>query len=252
MLTLRGVVHVKDSLDALYDALGQLTLSQALNAVEQRGVFHLALSGGSTPERFYMHLASDPRFRGIPWPQTHLWVVDERRVPEDDNRNNFRMIRESLADHVPMRKRFIHPMPVMEDDPAGAYEASIREAFDLPADADPATVVPAMDLVLLGMGGDCHTASLFPHSPAQAIDNRWIVVNAGETVTPPDRLTMTYPLINAARHIAVLVTGEGKRDALQQVDAAIQSGGDIADVPIAGIEPTTGVMSWHLDRAAAG
>src|SRR5690606_40064 len=141
--------------------------------------FHLALSGGSTPEPFYMRLVTDPRYRAIPWEQTHLWIVDERRVPERDDRSNFKMIREALADHVPLRSRQRHPMPVLEADPAARYEAELRRVVD------PDARVPRLDFVVLGMGDDAHTASLFPHSPALEETQKLVAVNAGEYVTPP-------------------------------------------------------------------
>ena len=129
---LPGDVHILPTRDAVFEQLGQTFEQRAREAIDQRGVFHLALSGGSTPEPFYALLVTDTRWRLFPWDKTHLWLVDERRVPESDDKSNFKMIRESLADHVVMRKRQIHPMPVMEDDPATLYEAALAEAFELP------------------------------------------------------------------------------------------------------------------------
>ncbi|MFW6060786.1 MAG: 6-phosphogluconolactonase, partial [Phycisphaeraceae bacterium] len=143
---LTGDVHVREDREELFDDLAQVLMAAAHRAVEERGAFHLALSGGSTPERFYMRLVIDPRFREIPWRDTHVWLVDERRVPLDDELSNFRMIRESLIDHVPLRRRQIHPMPVSDDNPAAAYERELRDVFEQPRD------VPQLDFVLLGMG----------------------------------------------------------------------------------------------------
>src|SRR5690606_18606296 len=160
------------------------------------------------------------------------WVVDERRVPEDDARYNYRMISEALLDHVPLRSRQRHPMPVLVEDPASQYEAELRRVVD------PNAPVPQLDFIVLGMGDDAHTASLFPHSPALAERERLIAVNAGERVTPPDRVTMTFPLLNAARRIAVLVTGEKKAPTIQRIDTQLRTAGpDPVALPITGIHP---------------
>ncbi|MEM1097613.1 MAG: 6-phosphogluconolactonase [Planctomycetota bacterium] len=249
MLTLPGSTVVAPDTETLFEKLGEALMSSAVDAVEQRGVFHLALSGGGTPEPFYVRLVTDPKFRAIPWDKTHIWVVDERKVPEDHNKSNWKMLREALVDHVTVPSEQLHPMPVMEDDPAGVYEGAMEAAFDLTvASGD----YPKLDFVLLGMGGDCHTASLFPESPALKSD-RWISENDGDKVVPPPRLTMTYPLLNAARKLAVLVVGKGKYAALGRVhDLHEAEHVDAANVPISGIEPTHGTLTWYGDHAALG
>ncbi len=249
MLTLPGRTVACPDTETLFEKLGEALLSAAMDAVEQRGVFHLALSGGGTPEPFYVRLVTDPKFRALPWPKTHLWVVDERKVAEDHNKSNWKMLRESLTDHVTTPAEQVHPMPVLADDPAGAYEAQLEAAFNLKAGGDD---IPQLDFVLLGMGGDCHTASLFPHSPALK-SNRWIAENDGQQVVPPPRLTMTYPLLNAARQLAVLAVGKGKHEALGRVhDLHEAEHVDAANVPISGIEPTHGTLTWYVDHAAIG
>jgi len=249
MIRLPGTTLVRPDHDALFEDLGDILMAAAMEAVRQRGAFHLALSGGSTPEPFYIRLVTDPRYRPLPWQSTHIWMVDERRVPEDSDQSNIRMIRESLTDHTGGKSSLVHPMPVLADDPAAEYEATLRDVFDASAgDASAAR----LDFVLLGMGDDCHTASLFPHSPAIDVTDRWIAVNDGPNVTPPDRVTMTYPLLNAARQLAVLCLGEKKHPALQRV-AALDAP-DPHEVPISGIRPThaDGDLTWYLDTAAAG
>ena len=255
-LKLWGDVHIAPTADQLYDDLSQVLVSAALRAISSRSVFHLALSGGSTPEPFYIRLVTDPRFRAMPWQATHLWLVDERRVPLTDPKSNFLMIRESLADHVPMKKRQVHFVPVDAADPAQAYEDQMREQFTGKAAPAPGAF-PRLDWVLLGMGDDAHTASLFPGSDAQLETGRWIIGNDGPKVTPPARVTMTYPLINAAREVFVLLTGAKKTATLAKVDQARQSGGDFRQFPILGIDPENkgpgdGNLSWFLDAPAAG
>lgn len=260
-LELTGDVHVARSThglhDDLYDDLASALAHAAAQAVCERGVFHLALSGGSTPEPFYIRLVIDPRYRGIPWKQTHVWVVDERRVPADDDRANIKLIRETLTEHVPMRQRQVHPMPVLEENAAALYEDELGRVLmghEPGVTRDPHQP-PRLDFVLLGMGDDAHTASLFPHSPALDVTDHWVAVNAGPRVTPPDRLTMTFPLLNAARDVAVLVTGEKKAATLARVDEQLRTGPDVAALPITGIDPEKhggGDLTWYLDPAAAG
>lgn len=241
-LHLTGPSIVRDDVYDLYHDLASAIMLAAEQAIERRGAFHLALSGGSTPEQFYMRLVTDVDYRAMPWRQTHVWIVDERRVPESDDRSNMRMIRQTLTDHVPIRSRQVHPMPVLSSQPADEYEAALRQEV---ADG-------RLDFVLLGMGDDCHTASLFPRSPALDIRDRWIAINAGPAVTPPDRLTMTYPLLNSARELGVLVTGAKKTAALERISNQLRHHGpDAAAMPITGVQPEDGAITWYLDTAAA-
>lgn len=248
---LTGSVHVAPSTDDLFDDLAATMMAAAKDAVGQRGVFHVALSGGSTPEPFYMRLVTDPRYRFMPWRETHVWIVDERRVPESDDRSNMRMIRQTLTDHVHVRSRHVHRVPTEAQDPAADYERELLEELK-PANGQP----PRMDFVLLGMGDDAHTASLFPGSDALRIENHWIANNEGPAVTPPPRVTMTYPLLNASRAIAVLAVGEKKAGTLTRVAAQLSTGKpDVQSFPITGINPqatdANATMRWYLDEPAA-
>jgi 6-phosphogluconolactonase len=187
----------------------------------------------------------DLRYRLFPWEQTHVWLVDERCVPFDDERSNGRMIHEALMAHVPTPEEQVHFVPTEADDPAAAYETQLREVFG-------AAGIPRMDFVLLGMGSDGHTASLFPNSPALDEASRWITNNEGPNVTPPPRVTMTYPLLNAAREIVVLVAGASKAEMLARIDEQLRDEGlNIQKYPITGVVPDDGELVWLLDRAAA-
>jgi len=251
-LQLNGSVVVCPTVDEVYDKLAESLIDAVNTAVDQRGICHLALSGGSTPRPFYELLANDPRCRGaISWSKTHLWIVDERRVLEDDERNNFKMIRRALVDRAygdsyPASR--IHPVPVQDADPAIAYEQTLRRAFS------DGSEIPRLDFVLLGIGADAHTASLFPGTPA--LDSTRLIANNDVSPgTEPNvpRVTMTYPLLNAARQLAVLVTGSGKADTLGRIDRQLsESGPDRHQLPITGVEPTDGQLTWYLDAAAAG
>lgn len=199
----------------------------------------IVLSGGSTPRRFHELLAEQP---GIPWPDVHVFWGDERIVPHDDAQSNFRMARETLLDRVPLLETHVHPMPVTGtlEQAAAAYEAEIHRFF---GGAD-----PAFDLVLLGLGDDGHTASLFPGTEALSEDARWVV--PGEA--PPEaavhqRLTLTYPILNHAHQVFFLVSGKSKRLPL----ANILFGPDelAARYPASRVRPA-GDLHWYLDAAA--
>ncbi|MCC7145014.1 MAG: 6-phosphogluconolactonase [Phycisphaeraceae bacterium] len=265
-MELTGSVIIAESTDQLYDDLAAVLFRAAMRSIHNRGEFHLALSGGATPEPFYIRLMIDPRYRLFPWGKTHLWLVDERLVPPEDDRANIKLIRETIADHVSMPRRQIHPVPVDEVDPAGVYETSLRELVSAqtplagetsaPGHVSAASGdVPRLDFVLLGMGEDGHTASLFPQSPALKVTDRLVTANDGPTVTPPPRVTMTYPLLNAAREIAILVTGPKKTSMLQRVQQCLKHyGPDANSLPITGIAPhhPDAELSWFLDAPAAG
>jgi len=248
-LGLRGERVIAADADTLIDLLARDMAQFAHMRVRECGAFHLALSGGSTPQALYQHLMIDPRYRLFPWPQTHLWLVDDRCVAFDDERSNWRMIRELIVDHVDMPAEQVHPMPVLEDDGDAAYEAALRAALRAEG------VGGRLDFVLLGMGGDGHTASLFPHTAALDEAKRWVVFNDGETVAEPrPRMTMTYPLINSARRIAALITGDSKHAMVQAISLALdRDDADVARLPITGVQPIydDATLVWYLDRAAA-
>jgi 6-phosphogluconolactonase len=271
---LPGSAIVRSTVDELIDAIAADLMVHAMNCVRTFGDFHLALSGGSTPLPLYQRLMYDPNYRSLPWSRTHLWIVDERRVPFDDEKSNFRAISETIGEHSGIPPEQVHPIFAQAPDADIAYETLLRETL---AWREPGH--DRLDYVLLGMGGDAHTASLFPKSPALlaetaemrqtadmakqgrvGIDNsstpeaqpRLVRINAGENVTPPDRVTMTLRLINASRFIGVMVTGAGKKTTLAKVLSQPRpaSPETIEEMPILGIKPIGGVLRWYLDQDA--
>lgn len=242
--TLPGVVHIAEDKQSLHQNLAWRIIAAADDAVSKYGLFHLALSGGSTPEPFYQALVTDPQYRSIPWEKTHIWQVDERRVDDDDPKRNWLMIRQSLADHVPIPQRQLHPMPVQDDEPASRYERELAAAFD--------SSTIRLDLILLGMGDDGHTASLFPQSPAIEVTGSLVAVNDGPNVVPPARVTLTFDAIRQARRVAVLVVGQDKADMLARVATQLhERGPDLANLPITVLGELWDKTSWHLDVPAA-
>jgi 6-phosphogluconolactonase len=213
----------------------------ARRAVTARGRFVVALAGGTTPRLAYDQLAGDA---SVPWASTHVWFGDERCVPPDDASSNYGMAREALLAHVPIPEGQVLRMEG-ERAPADAaerYDALLRGAF---GDVGPAE--PAFDLVLLGVGPDGHTASLFPGGEALAERTRWAAaVPAPEHIGPHvPRVTLTLPALGTAREVLVLATGAEKRAAV----AAALAGGD--EVPPAGRVRGRERTVWLLDEAAA-
>jgi 6-phosphogluconolactonase len=204
--------------------------------------FALCLSGGETPKRLYELLAT-PAYRArMPWDRTHCFWGDERVVPYDDPQSNYHMAWEALLRHVPIPADNIHPIPTEHMSPAAgaaAYAATLKRFYG--ADSLDSRR-PLFDIMLLGLGEDGHTASLFPESPTLAETERWVVPVVGET--PPDRITLTYPVLASSGVTAFLVAGESKRSALARVRA-----GDLS-LPAARLQPA-GDVYWFIDRAAA-
>lgn len=243
---LPGTVILRKDLEDLASALLSELLIHAQNCVRTFGDFHLALSGGSTPMPVYMRLMTDPLYRAFPWKFTHIWIVDERRVPLSDDKANFKHIKEIIADHADMPVENVHPVLTGADDPAASYEQDLRQALAWREKGH-----DRLDYVLLGMGGDGHTASLFPNSPALDETARLVAPNDGDEVIPPPRITMTYPLINAARYVAILVAGEGKRDMLTRIATPERRDNESTRaLPVLGVQPIGGVLKWFVDHAA--
>jgi len=235
--------HVFTDLEALSEAAADHVIQAASEAIATRGTFHLALAGGSTPRRLYELLASPERRKNTDWSRWEIWFGDERCVPPDHADSNFRMAREALLDHVPIPPEQVHPMVGHADDPEGdarAYVHTMDHILTLAGD------VPIFDLVLLGMGDDGHTASLFPGTDILAVTDR----NAAAVhVAAKDswRISLTYRVLNRAREITFLVAGAGKAPVLAQVLGQPEAA---PRYPVEGIE-AQGKVHWFLDQAAA-
>jgi len=241
---LPGEVIALQDPDEVLSRLARDIVEHALQCVRKFGDFHIALSGGHTPFPLYTRLMTDPAYRALPWAKTHLWIVDERRVPFDDDLSNFKHIKSIIGDHSGIPPQQIHPMEVMKDDADTLYQKALEDTLGWREKGH-----DRLDFVLLGMGPDGHTASLFPNSRALDVDDRLVTTNSGPTVVPPDRVTMTYRLLNASRLVAALVMGDGKTEMLHR----IATGDDPShDLPIKGIKPLGGVFRWYLDGAACG
>jgi 6-phosphogluconolactonase len=240
---LPGSVIVRETAEDLIDAISADLYFQAKNCARTFGDFHLALSGGNTPEPLYRRLMYDPNYRDLPWKRTHLWQVDERCVSPEDDRSNFKMLHETLVGHSDIPQSQVHAMHALSESGDLDYEREIRTNLEWREKGH-----DRFDYVLLGMGTDGHTASLFPRSPALTDPRgRLVLFNDGPTVTPPPRITMTLDLINATRFVAIMVVGPAKRPTIARVAAGKES---TPDLPILGVSPVGGELRWYLDREA--
>lgn len=214
-------------------------IAEALGPSSQGRVVTLALSGGSTPRRVHEILSELP---GIDWSNVHVFWGDERTVPPEHEESNYRMAKESLLDRAPIPEAQIHRM-AGESDPVEAaeeYEQTIREVFGVNPPA-----VPQFDIIVLGMGADGHTASLFPGTAALDERERIVVANHVPQLDT-DRLTLTFPVLNAARLVLFIVAGSDKTGAVERCFSGS------ADVPPAGrVVPVSGERRWLLDAGAA-
>ena len=214
-------------------------------SVARAGRFTLALAGGSTPERLYALLAVEPYRSCIPWGATHVFWGDERCVPPGHAESNYRMATKTLIRHVPIPREQIHRMRGENpdvDQASAEYERELREAFGLQAGG-----IPRFDLILLGMGRDGHAASLFPGSPALREVTRLVVAPYVDRLQTY-RLTLTLPVLNAAREALFLVSGRDKALMLRSV----LDGPRGTDPPPARlVSPRDGIVTWLIDLDAA-
>lgn len=233
--------------EAVARAAAEEIAAAAARAVDERGRFTVALAGGSTPRRAYELLADpDAPYRArLRWDAIHVFFGDERHVPPDHPDSNYRMAREALLDRVTVAS--VHRMWGEEPQAEAAargYEAELRRFFGLgAADAQP----PRLDLVVLGLGPDGHTASLFPGSAALDERRRWAVAPHVERLGA-HRITLTLPVLDRAREVLFLVSGAEKADALAR---ALAPPPGAAPVPAGRVRPEQGALVWIVDRAAA-
>ena len=235
------MIEVYPDLESLSRAAAALLVRQANLAVAARGRFSVALAGGATPRRTYELLAAPPLTDQAPWDRVHVFWGDERCVPGNDSRSNARLAKEAWLDHVPIPGNQIHPMNCAADPAAAArqYEAQLREFF--------AGQPPRLDLILLGLGEDGHTASLFPGTAVLKEGERWA---AAVYLAEADlyRVTLTAPLINQAALVAFLVAGQSKAGVLREV---LHGPSDPERLPAQLIRPQNGELVWLTDLAAA-
>ena len=233
---MRADLAVLPTADALADAAAGHFVAAAGEAISSHGQFIVALSGGSTPRGTYLRLGKEALVSKVMWSRVHVLWGDERCVPPDHVESNYRMARETLLDRVPVPAANVHRIHG-EDDPAtaaAAYEATLR-------------ALARIDLVLLGLGEDGHTASLFPGTAAVHEQTRWVVA-ARASAASMWRITLTPAVINAAAEVLFLVSGGAKAGILRRV---IEGPRRPQELPAQVIAPSNGRVRWCVDAAAA-
>jgi 6-phosphogluconolactonase len=236
------LVAAADSAQVARDAC--LRIARAIrNAIRKNGAAAIALSGGNTPRDAYALLASET---GIEWGKVDVFWVDERAVPPGDDRSNYRWAKATLLDAAGVPAERVHRMPADQadlDGAARAYEQTIRDKVQLDGEG-----MPAFDVVVLGVGDDGHTASLFPGESTVDVTDRLVAAVPGAAGREA-RLTLTPLPIEHSRHVFILAVGANKRPALERVWAAK---GDVHDTPARVIRGVRGAVTWLIDRAAGG
>ena len=223
---------------SLIQAATEQFVAAARSAIAKRGVFYVALAGGSTPKGLYQKLATSPYMEQIDWARVHLFFGDERCVLPTHDDSNFKMAREAMIDHLPIPQENVHRMPTEE---GVAPEVAVRYGRTLTDTLDGAP----LDLVLLGLGPDGHIASLFPDTEALDVTDRMVTSLYVEKFDSW-RATMTYPTINAARQVIVFIGGAAKAEIVQAITTDAVQG-----LPVQRLAPQ-GEYYWFMDAAAAG
>jgi 6-phosphogluconolactonase len=217
-------------------------------AIHKRGRFVVALSGGSTPKPMNALLAAPPFGEGVDWAQVFIFWSDERCVSPDNADSNYRMARETLLSRIAIPNENIHRVhgENSSERAARVYEDELREFFRQPGGS---STPPRFDLILLGLGEDGHTASLFPGTPGIRENRRWAVAVKHEGPPAPfvDRVTFTPPVINAAANVVFLVAGANKAERLYQV---LHEQYDPDRLPAQVVRPANGKLFWLLDEGA--
>lgn len=223
----------------------ELFVAEAQKAIKTKDTFYVAISGGNTPKRFFELLSEVPQANSLPWDKIQLFWVDERYVQPDSQWSNYKLAADTFLAKVAIPGRNIHRIPTEYDDfkaAASCYEQTIREVFGLDEKQR-----PEFDLIVLGMGADGHTGSLFPNSYA-AFDTENLACVVYVMDEDLNRITLTHPVLCAASHLAILVSGREKAEILKEV---LTSDPDSVRYPIHALWPILDKVTWLVDKEAA-
>lgn len=237
-------IHKVSDAEQLAHAALEHFLKDAKKSIEEHGKFRVAISGGHTPERFFHLLAEDPDAEEIPWENVDIFWVDERCVPPDAQASNYGLAANSFIDKVNIPKENIHRVMAEVNDYSRAvkeYEQNLRSVFNLQTGQ-----MPQFDLIVLGMGADGHIASLFPNSYAH-FDTEDLVTTVYLLNGDYNRITLTYPVLRAARHLIVLISGHEKADIVKEV---LLGEPDDVKYPAHTLWPSLSKITWIVDDPA--
>ncbi len=226
--------HISENADRLFLECAENIVEYARQCVKEHGSFSMALAGGSTPKQLYLQLSTSPLLEQMPWASCQFYFGDERMVAHDHTDSNYAMAKQALFERAPVAAENIHPMPTdctQAADCAAKYQRQITDATPF-------------DLVLLGMGPDGHTASLFPDTDILT-ENKKSVAAVYVDKLAAWRISLTFACINRSKRVIVLTQGKGKKDIIQE----ILYGDTPQQYPITGIRPA-GLLSWYLDKDA--
>jgi 6-phosphogluconolactonase len=235
-------VSVFDTPDQVAQAAAERFVNHSVASIRERGSFAVALAGGSTPRRAYELMGENEFKSRVDWSRVYLFFGDERMVPPSSPESNYHMVNEALLTRITIPTANVHRI-IGETTPAASavsYEAELRSFFG-------AVEWPRFDLVLLGMGADGHTASLFPGSAALKEETKWVVTTR-QPQTGQDRISLTLPVLNHATRVTFIVTGKEKAATLERV---LRGGAANEELPAQRIRPVNGVLEWLVDRPAA-
>lgn len=234
-------IHIYPTLQEVSMAAAELFVQKVSQAVKQRGQCHVVLAGGETPRHTYEIVGASPYCARLPWKDIHMYWGDERCVPAAHHLSNQKMARQSLLNHVPIPPENIHPI-TYEDSPQQAaekYELLLRQLLG--------QTHPQFDLILLGLGNDGHTASLFPYTDVLQEKESWV---SPVYLQEQDmyRITLTPPILNQGRDILFLISGANKQQVVREV---VEGPKDTTRLPAQLIQPPNGNVYWLLDQEAA-
>ena len=254
-IAVKPKIEIHSGLESLSRAAAEFITRRAEQAVNSRGFFSIALSGGNTPKMLYEKLAAAPFTQRFPWRHSRFFWTDERFVAPDHPQSNFGMATQAMLEKIPVDNNHVYPVPTgagSVKQTAGLYEKKLRQVFgniENEYDTDYNRSFPRFDLVLLGLGADGHTASLFPGSAALEVKKRWVVpVTAPAAYSPRDRVSFTLGLINQAACVVFLASGREKspvvKAILNEPEKAFER------YPAARVSPVDGELVWFVDREA--
>lgn len=238
-------LHILPTTAALSASIAAYIAAQSAQAIAARGRFTVAVSGGSMPALLAAGLLAEPWPRQINWPTWRLFFADERCMPLTDPASNYYLAQTELLRHlnIPPQQIYTIEPSLAPEQTAIAYQDTLRQVFK-PAPGQ----LPRFDLILLGLGEDGHTASLFPGHPLLGETRRWVAPIIDSPKPPPARITLTLPVINQARQVAFMSAGAGKAEILPQVLAPLPS---TPALPARLVRPVEGDLHWFVDEAAA-